>query len=93
MEVMPVGKRGTGMAAALQLLLANLFADRLPVFDREAAVTYASIVSRARAEGHCISIADGQIAAMACVRAFSVATRDIGPFRAAGLHVMDPCSA
>jgi predicted nucleic acid-binding protein len=88
--LLPDGKRKRGMTTAVQTLLASYFADRFLVFGREAAVAYASLTSRAAAKGHSISVADGQIAAIAAVHGFAVATRDTAPFLAAGVPVINP---
>lgn len=56
-------------------------------------MAYAPLVGRARAHGHSISVADGQIAAIAAVHGFAVATRDAAPFEAAGVAVIDPWEA
>jgi toxin FitB len=89
-EVLPDGKRKMGLAAALSELLTTLFGARVLPFDQHAATTYAGRVSRARAAGHAISTADGQIAAIAAVHGFTVATRDTAPFVAAGVPVVNP---
>lgn len=89
-ELLPGGKRKKGMAAAMEELLAKLFADRFLAFDREAASAYAVLVSRAMAKGYIIGVADGQIAAIAAVHGFTVATRDTAPFRAAGVPTINP---
>ena len=88
--LLPGGKRKRGMATAIQALLANYFADRFLAFERQAAVTYASLSSRASARGSSISVGDCQIAAIAAVHGFAVATRDTAPFRAAGVPIIDP---
>jgi len=44
----------------------------------------------ARANGYAISVADGQIAAIAVSRNLKIASRDEAPFRAAGLAVINP---
>ena len=88
--LLPGGKRKRGMATAIQALFANFFADRFLAFERQAAVTYASLASRASARGYSISVGDCQIAAIAAVHGFVVATRDIAPFRAAGVPVINP---
>jgi len=75
---------------AIQALFANFFAERFLAFDRQAAVTYASLASRASARGYSISVGDCQIAAIAAVHGFVVATRDTAPFLAAGVPVIDP---
>jgi predicted nucleic acid-binding protein len=89
-EVLPDGKRKAGLAAALSDLLVMLFGARVLPFDQQAATKYAASVSRARAAGRAISMADGQIAAIAAVHGFTVATRDTAPFVAAGVPVVNP---
>ena len=74
----------------MQELLERLFGARFLDFDREAAVAYAVLVSRAMAKGLAIPVADGQIAAIAAVHGFTVATRDTAPFLAAGVPVINP---
>ena len=89
-EILPDSKRKKGLGAALSELLDILFESRILTFDQRAAVAYASLVSRARAGGHLISVADGQIAAIAAAHGFTVATRDTAPFLAAGVPVINP---
>lgn len=89
-QVLPDGKRKEGLAAALTELLTELFGSRILSFDQQAATVYAARVSRARASGRAISMADGQIAAIAAVHGFAVATRNTAPFIAAGVPVVNP---
>jgi hypothetical protein len=88
--LLPVGKRKRGMELAMQSLLTKLFAGRFLSFDREAAIAFALLGSRAAAKGYSISVADCQIAAIAAVHGFAVATRDTAPFLAAGVPVVNP---
>jgi toxin FitB len=88
--LLPAGKRKRGMESAAQALLTKLFAGRFLGFDREAAIAFALLGSRAAAKGYSISTADCQIAAIAAVHGFAVATRDAAPFCAAGVPVIDP---
>lgn len=88
--LLPDGKRKSALGVATQHLLANYFADRFLAFDREAATVYASLASRASARGTIISVGDGQIAAIAAVHGFTVATRDTAPFVAAGVPIVNP---
>jgi len=92
-ESLPAGKRRKVLAADLDDQIITLFGDRIVPFDLEAAEAYAKIVTRARLHGHPIAVADAQIAAIAASRRFTVATRDEGPFRAAGVPVINPWSA
>jgi predicted nucleic acid-binding protein len=87
---LPQGRRRSGLDAALAELVDALFGDRIIDFDRPAAPAYARLVERARAAGRPISVADGQIAAIAAVHGFTIATRDTAPFLAAGVPVIDP---
>lgn len=88
-ESLPQGKRRRALAAAREHLL-SLFGDRVLPFDLAAAEVYPRIVLRARRHGHPIAVADAQIAAIATLHQSMVATRDEVPFRAAGLHVINP---
>ena len=88
--LLPAGKRKRGMELAMQSLLAKLFAGRFLPFDREAAIAFALLGSRASAKGYSISVADCQIAAIAAVHGFAVATRDTAPFRAVGVPTINP---
>jgi predicted nucleic acid-binding protein len=89
-ELLPAGKRKVGLGAALSELLSALFGSRILPFDQQAATLYASRVSSARAKGQAITLGDGQIAAIAAVHGFTVATRDVEPFLAAGVRVVNP---
>ena len=88
--LLPSGRRRTNLSATLDHLLVSLFPGRVLAFDTAAAEQFGVIVSGARLRGRTIDIADGQIAAIAAVHGFSVATRDAGPFEAAGVAVINP---
>jgi predicted nucleic acid-binding protein len=89
-EMMPAGKRRDGIGAALGALMVRLFGARILPFDENATKAYAALVARARANGFALSVADAQIAAIAAVTGFTVATRDTAAFVAAGVPVLDP---
>ena len=89
-ENLPIGRRRTALAAALEQQIADLFDDRIIPFDIPAAEAYAKVVARARSQGQAISTADGQIAGVAAANKFRVASRDDQPFHAAGLVVVNP---
>ena len=55
--------------------------------------TYAELMARARAAGLAIGATDGYIAAIAAANGMMVATRDISPFEAAGVSVINPWEA
>jgi predicted nucleic acid-binding protein len=89
-ENLPFGRRRTALAAVLEQQIVSLFGGRIIPFDVSAAEAYAKVVARARRHGYLISVADGQIAAIAAARNLSVASRDEAPFQAAGLMVINP---
>jgi predicted nucleic acid-binding protein len=89
-EILPAGRRRDALAVKIAEVIGLFGEARLLAFDVVAAQTYAICVARARAAGSVLSVADGQIAAIATARGFSVATRDVAPFQAAGVKVINP---
>ena len=89
-ELVPAGKRRVNLTVSLTRLLERLFGSRVLAFDQPAAIAYPSVVARTRAAGYTISVADAQIAAIALVTGFTVATRDTDPFAAARIPVVNP---
>lgn len=87
---MPEGKRRTVLHDRLEGEVLPLFSGRILSFDLEASKAYATLMAEARASGKAIGTADGYIAATALAHGFSVATRDVSPFDAAGLKVLNP---
>jgi len=87
---LPPGRRRQGLAEGFEAVLATSFAGRVLAFDIAAARAYATLRAAARAKGFAITPLDAQIAAITLSRGFAVATRDEGPFRAAGVEVVNP---
>jgi toxin FitB len=90
LATLPEGKRQRALADALDRFLTKRVVTPMLSFDREAAMAYADVVVRAKARRYTLPVADGQIAAIAKVRGFAVATRDVKPFVAAGVDVVNP---
>jgi len=88
--ILPEGRRKTYFSATLDGILAAFFSERILPFDAPAAVKYGQVVSGARLRRLKIDVVDGQIAAVAAVHGMTVATRDTGPFEAAGVPVVNP---
>ncbi len=86
---LPSGRRKEALAQAVEGVVA-LFDDRMLAFDAEAARHYAGLAVTARAAGKGFPTPEGHIAAIAGARGFAVATRDVAPFEAAGLKVINP---
>ena len=88
--LLPAGKRRAGLHKGLETRVLPLFAGRVLPFDLGCTQAYAELMAKARASGLAIASADGYIAAIAAANGFTVATRDTGPFEAAGAAVINP---
>ena len=89
-ETLPLGRRKAGLTEALSELLGRMFDKRILAFDADAARRSAPMLAKARQRGRNISLADGQIAAIAATHGFMVATRDSAPFEALDVPVINP---
>jgi predicted nucleic acid-binding protein len=89
-EILPPGRRRLLLAEILRQSIERFFGPRILPFDQASAQAFAILFARTRARGAAISMGDCQIAAVAQVHGFAVATRDAAPFLAAGLQVIDP---
>ena len=87
---MPAGRRRSVLHERLEQEVLPLFEGRVLSFDLAASLAYAELMVRARSEGRAISKADGYIAAVAASRGYAVASRDVSPFEAAGVRVLNP---
>lgn len=90
---LPEGRRRSIYQERLKQEVLPAFRDRVLPFDLDASQAYAALMARAKAQGKAIGKADGYIAATAAARSLMVATRDLAPFRAAGLTVINPWEA
>jgi len=88
--LMPAGKRRDILHENLEKRLLPMFANRVLSFDMACTKAYAELLAKSRAAGLAIDAADAFIAAIALANGFTVATRDTGPFEAAGLDVINP---
>ncbi|MCO5083320.1 MAG: type II toxin-antitoxin system VapC family toxin [Rhizobiaceae bacterium] len=87
---LPAGKRRDRLEERFERDILSAFTGRVLPFDIVASRNYAAIMARAQAAGRAIGKADGYIAAIAASRNLMVATRDVSPFEAAGLSVINP---
>jgi predicted nucleic acid-binding protein len=87
---LPAGKRKETLHARVEQSIVSLFGERILPFDTAASRAYATLRARAGAAGKAIGTVDGFIAAIAATKGFAVASRDTGPFEAAGLNVINP---
>lgn len=88
--LLPAGKRRSRLHDQLEKRMFPMFVGRVLPFDMACTNAYADMLVKMRAAGRSIGTADACIAAIAIAHGFTVATRDTGPFRAAGLPVISP---
>jgi predicted nucleic acid-binding protein len=89
---LPDGRRKQLLGEAVDGLLA-LFADRILPFDLAAAQRFAQLATLAGVQGRGFPTPDGYIAAIAASKGFIVASRDVAPYAAAGVDVINPWQA
>ncbi len=92
MEALPTGRRKKAQAQTFDDFM-GLFKDRVLPFDADAAQHYARLALAAGRVGRGFPTPDGYIAAIAASRTFIVASRDTGPYEAAGIAVINPWQA
>ena len=90
LAMMPEGKRRSTYQQRLEHEVLPLFSNRVLAFYLEASNTNDELMAQARAAGRSIAMADGYIAAIAATHDFMVATRDIRPFEALRITVINP---
>ena len=88
--LLPAGKRRAGLQENLEKRVLPLFAGRVLPFDLPCTQAYAALMAKARGAGLAVATADCYIAAIAAANGFAVATRDVSPFQAAGVTVINP---
>ncbi len=88
--LLPAGRRRSGLQENLETRVLPLFAGRVLPFDLACTQAYAALIAKARVTGLAIAAADGYLSAIAAANGFAVATRDTGPFEAAGVTVINP---
>lgn len=88
--VLPAGRRRTSLDEVFENAIRPLFADRVLVFDEPASREFALLRADARGRGLAIGDLDALVAGIARAHHFDVATRDVAPFEAAGLRVINP---
>lgn len=90
--ILPPGKRRNRLRDSLETQVLPKFSGRVLTFDLGCTQAYADLMAKARNVGLAIATADGYIAAIAAANGLVVATRDVGPFEAAGVAVINPWS-
>jgi toxin FitB len=89
-ELLPAGKRRSGLLLTAESMFPKLFAERVLPFDEAAARAFAPIAVRRRSTGRPITLFDAQIAAIAKANRAAIATRNTTDFEHCGVRVMNP---
>jgi toxin FitB len=87
---LPIGKRRRELEEKITLITEKMYFDRTLILDKESAKLSGKYVADQFLKGLKPSIADCQIAAIASVNKFIVATRDTKDFDHEGLKVINP---
>lgn len=90
LESLPVGKRRRQLSDAFERFLALGFLDRNLDFDYKAAKNYGRLMAFRNRAGRPMSLADGQIAAIAKANGLVLATRNVKDFLDCGLVIVNP---
>jgi len=87
---MPEGNRKQALLIQFHQFVENGFKQRIRVFGYEEAIVAAQLRTLRDDIGQPLSFADAQIAAIARVHDFAIATRNIKDFENCGLHLINP---
>ncbi len=89
-ELLPRGKRRSGLLEAAEAMFFGLFPGRVLPFHEDAARAFAPIAVNRRTHGRPISLFDAQIAAIARADGATLATRDTADFEDCGILLVNP---
>jgi predicted nucleic acid-binding protein len=90
LRIMPKGRRRQALEEGFDQIIATAFAGRILAFDEPAAAHYGEVMGRRKELGRPLSVPDGQIAALARLHRFAVATRNVRDFLDCGIDLLDP---
>lgn len=91
--LLPSGRRRRQLEDAIAHVFDEVFGSRVLPFDAIAASLLGSHFAAASVHGRRPSMVDALIAATALAHDSALATRDVKPFEAMGVRVVDPWSA
>ena len=87
---LPEGKRRSIYEDDISEILKNDFAGQVLQFDSKAALAYGKLFGKRKTMGRPISREDCQIAALALVHRYSLATRNINDFEHSNITLINP---
>lgn len=88
--ILPEGRKKDVLHHGLEMKIVPFFIGRILAFDQSASASYALLRAHARTQGLAVAPADAYIAAIAHTHGMTVATRDVAPFLAMALPVINP---
>lgn len=89
-DILPDGQRKKSLEDAAFRLFQETFKGQILPFDFDASSHHAINAAHAKRSGRAVSLADGMIAGIARSKMATVATRDVSPFKAMGVEVINP---
>ena len=90
LRILPEGQRRWQLHSLFDKFVAQAFEERVLDFTASAARAYAEIMGYRKEVGHSMSFPDAQIASIAHVLGFALATRNIKDFENCGLELINP---
>ena len=90
LRAMPEGKRSRLLSERFEQFIEAAFSQRILPFDENAARIYGEVMCQRKEMGRPMSNLDGQIAAIARSRGFTVATRNIKDFKHCQIELINP---
>ncbi|MDP1870931.1 MAG: type II toxin-antitoxin system VapC family toxin [Gallionella sp.] len=90
LRVLPEGQRRWQLHSRFEQFVAQAFEERVLGFTAAAARAYAEIQGHRKALGRPMSLPDAQIASIAHMHGFALATRNIKVFEDCGLELINP---
>ncbi len=93
LNVLPQGNKRSLLAEAFSKTILAAFEHRILPFDESAAYLYGKIMADRKLKGRPVSIADGQISAIAHSYGWVIATRNFKDFVDCGINIINPFTA
>ena len=93
LELLPDGGRRIDLERRFDQLITQGFDERIVSFDVPAAGVYGTLMAHRRKAGTPLASLDGQIASIARVHGFAVATRNTVHFADCGVDLVNPFAA
>lgn len=90
LQLLPDGRRRSGLRGRFERFIALAFDQRVLVYDESAARLCGELLGDRKKLGSPMSLPDGQIAAIARRDHLAVATRNVRDFERCGIEVLDP---